>query len=217
MAKKRFSEFLEPAKEWIEMLKNLNKMSQKAETILKRKDPKWYLSDEGQAAYEAADTPAKKTRFFFDYLMSKKLNTVKAEDATDVLFKTALIMTCAIDKTSFEYGSYPNILDEEKNPLLKDVFGMTKKSFDTLKKSPDLLSVFHLSSLHGKTTSAYKGNKGYLNLSFCKDGEECSDLYKLERAIIGICCGDNDMLDPYDRYSLSFGSDDEEEKSEEED
>lgn len=218
MAKKSFSEFLEPAKEWIEMLKNLNTMSQKAETILKKKDPKWYLSDEGKAAYEAADTPAKKTRYFFDFLMTKKLNTVKEEEATDVLFKTALIMNCAMDKTSLEYGSYPDILDEGKNPLLKDVFTMTSKTFGTLNSSPELLSIFHLSSLHGKETSAYMGNKGYLNLSFCKDGEECSDLYKLERAIIGICCSDNDMLDPYDRYSLSFGGDDEEEEeSEEED
>ncbi len=202
-------------KEWIEILKNVKALSQKAEEIAKRNDPKWYFSDEGKNAYEAADTPAKKTKFFFDYLMAKKDKTVNAKESTDIFFKTALVMASAIDKSSLEYGSYPDILDENKNPILNDVIIMNKKMIDALAEDPHLLSSYLLSSLHGKELTVYSQNNAYKNLSFCKDGEEFSDLYKLERAIIGICCSNSATIVPYDSYNLSFESDEDEEDIEE--
>ena len=118
-------------KEWIEIIKNLKELTKRAEYLKQRSDPKWYFSDEGKKAYENASTPAKKTKYFFEYLMSKKNKVTSEEDASEVFFRIAVIMANSMDCSSLDFGGYPNILDETKNPFIK-IAGLGKDSIESL-------------------------------------------------------------------------------------
>lgn len=76
---------------------------------------KWYISKEGAAAYKKANTTAKKVVFFYNYL-----NTVcSAEyEKKDFLQRMAYILAISVDGSSKAYGSYPQILSREINPLI---------------------------------------------------------------------------------------------------
>lgn len=93
---------------------NLKTLSQEAKEIQKRSDPEWYFSEEGKAAYIAADTPAKKTKYFFDYLMAVRDKKATPEKAKDTFFKIAVVMASTMDNSSLEFAGYPNILQKEK-------------------------------------------------------------------------------------------------------
>lgn len=200
---------LDSTKECIHILKNANRIAQYATETTKRNDPNWYFSDEGRAAYDAADTPAQKTKYFFDYLMAKKPKNVYEGYAKPVFFKLAVIMACAIDKSSLEY---PKILDYKENVILKSILDANQEQFKILsdKDSSYFLALALLSGIHGKAEKSYISNKGYHSLCHDSDENEYSDLYKLERTIIGVCCSDSDILAPYDFYSLSFTSNEDE-------
>ena len=201
-------------KEWIVILMNVKTLSQEAKEIQKRSNPEWYFSEEGKAAYIAADTPAKKTKYFFDYLMAVRDKDATPEKAKDTFFKIAVVMASTMDNSSLEFAGYPNILQKEKNPLVRNAMAMFDKMFEMNANDPKLFAYFMLPSLHqGGNRKLYLKKNAYRKLSYCKDGEELSDLYKIERAIIGIGGGESGPLLPFDNYKLSFSNDEEDEEN----
>lgn len=111
---------------------NLKTLSQEAKEIQKRSDPEWYFSEEGKAAYMAADPPAKKTKYFFDYLMAARNKDATLEKAKDTFFKIAVVMASTMDNSSLEFAGYPNILQKEKT--FAHIFRRTVK-FSAMEKA----------------------------------------------------------------------------------
>ena len=147
------------------------------ESELRRKNSKWYFSEEGRAAYLAADTVGKRTAYFFDYLVTKLLLEEKIKSSTEAydkgrstLCKLAYIMAAFVDGKSFAFSDYPEILKPESNPVI-----------------PDSLSYFDRRSirgvicrLHGVDESRVGKNEFYKIL----EKDKSSELYRLERALI---------------------------------
>ena len=208
-----FARAVETTKEHLHILKNADLIKQKA-NVLAQKNEKakqknhinWYFSDEGRASFAAAKTLSQKTRYFFDFVMAITLKghysafysafptASEMEGYKKVSFAIALVMAKSIEMPSKPFGDYPEIIDVN-SPLLK-----ISTSDGSLAKDPQLLCAHILGALHKKRANKFLEPNAYRLLTYCKDGEELSDLYKLEREIIGICCPKNSPFFPYDNY-----------------
>lgn len=186
------------------------------EERLNRYDADWFFTKAGKKAYKQASTPAKKVLYFYDYLTA----VYKAEEAKKTSYRTyqdddqlskkhyqlAYILATCIDSSSLEFAGYPNILDPEKNPLIKCV--------KNDKTSTDYL----LAALNSDDTvnaeMYYKiEEKPYTHLTYIDKNGDMSDMYKLQRYIIAM-----GGISPY-RYDIikssTSDSDDDEEENEE--
>lgn len=76
----------------------------------------WYKSEKGKEEYIKADNIVKKTEYYYNYLL-----TLSPINDHKQLLKLAYIMADAVDGSSLDYSSWPDIIDENKNPLLKVV------------------------------------------------------------------------------------------------
>ncbi len=146
----------------------------------------WYFSQEGINAYAQQDTLDKKTFFLYSYL-----NQVASPGFVNsgVLFKVAFFFADGVSESTLPFASYPEIIDDSKNPFLKY---LTKGDFYSEKV---LYHVF-LSILHGIVDIADENswiyNKDSLKIGMYEtlliknDHDFCSDLpdyefFKVER------------------------------------
>ena len=77
-------------------------------------DTEWYFSQEGINSYAQQDTPEKKTLFLHAYL--RKVSPGFLESG--VLFKVAFLLADGVASSSLPCATYPNIIDETKNPFI---------------------------------------------------------------------------------------------------
>ncbi len=175
--------------------------------------PEWYFTQEGEQAYNNAKTKADKVLYFFDYL-----NAVAGSRGNrDTLYRAAYVMANSMDSSSLDFSGYPNILKTDKNPLVRTA---------ALKPcEPAVFGLMSLSILHGSdNASDYLEAKAcpYKFLTYSADDGSMSDLYKIERDIIGAFCLEEDggYVPPYmyDIIDSEIGpdSDDEEDYSDDE-
>ena len=191
----------------IELIKNRAMFSQELEV----RDEKWYFSKAGAAAYKNAITPAQKTMYFFNYLLTVAKSKPKddkndysawyekerSKDHKDIIFRTAYIMANSIDSSSLEFGEYPNILDSTKNPLVDYI-----KNYELGSNSRTTHGIMMLAKFHNEpkaTKYIHAKYEPYNFLSYCSADGGVSDKYKLERDIIGVFCVDssNKIFPPY--------------------
>ena len=96
----------------IELIKNKGSITE----INKKHGADWYFTKEGEKAYTDAKTPAQKTMYFFDYLQAVVESTDIVEE---IVYSVAYVMANSVDSSSLDFAGYPNILDTDKNPLIK--------------------------------------------------------------------------------------------------
>ena len=135
----------------------------------------WYFSKAGRKAFENATTPAQKTLYFFNYLC------LAAQEGSNrnVLYKLAYVMSHSVENSSLPYAGYPDIIDPEKNPLVKLV-----KSKQLPAMYPELYVTEFLDALHSEGSVSSNKDRPYLALSYPEENGEVSDLYRIERDII---------------------------------
>ena len=157
-----------------------------------KKTSAWYMSEEGKAAYQEATTPTAKMRFFQSYLREIS----KADKKIDALM--AYVITYYVDGTSLPFASFPDILDPKKNPLIKII---REKEFSYDKRAECGIEI--LNALLGGSPSDvaawYNPSKrSYKRLEVCSNNQNPSDMYKLQRCIIGTFdCLDAKKMAPY--------------------
>ena len=136
--------------------------------LRKRHTTEWYFSEEGKKAYAKLSKVRDKTHFFLNYLYTIVPTPESGSYfASNYLFRTALVMAASMVDSQFEFGGYPNILDEAKNPLIPPV----KK--------------------HGPVWDRYQDDERFIphyllddSLTFCAGDEPTSERYKIERDLI---------------------------------
>ena len=134
-------------------------------------DKSWYFSPEGKKAYESLSSYADKTHFFMNYL-----RTIERKDGNDyqlskpyVLYRFAYVMAHSMVDSNLDFGGYPNVLDERKNPLVQYV------KHHSLEKGlcKDSRFCFFIMRKFGEKS-----------ISFCGENQPITDMYKIERDII---------------------------------
>lgn len=162
--------------------------------VYQKQTSAWYMSEEGKAIYQKAITPTAKMRFFQSYL-----NAIKAKGTDrEIVALAAYVITCGVEGTSLPFASFPEILDPKKNPVVKVI---SEKDFNDSKRVE--CGIEMLNALLGGSPSDvaewYNPKKRpYENLETCSNNQSLSDMYKLQRYIIGtFCCLEDKSLAPY--------------------
>ncbi len=174
-----------------------------ASKLNERLDSDWFFSKEGEKAYKNAKTPAQKTMFYFNYLLALTKN-VQAN--RDVLYRTAYVLQHSVDGSSLEYSEYPSILDSTKNPIINAV--KTKNlNISCTGGDYSVYGILFLSAIHRELDVEKflkSEHKPYTRLTYCEKDSTASDMYKLERDIIGAFCNDfkGQYMPPY-TYSIT--------------
>ena len=164
-------------------------------------DSAWFLGVKGEVAYEVADTPAKRTRLFYQFFqcidnesvikrisqmqssnMTKQSEKIKKE--TSAAYKMAYLHAVGFADTCFCFSTYPNIFDPDKIPFVQ--YYINNGTFD----SKQLIAI-----LRNDDPKKF-GN--YRNLTYCQNGQP-NDIYKLERLIITLAEADSEatLVPPY--------------------
>lgn len=112
----------------------------------------WFRSDEGEAAFRAAQTPAQRVAYLYRYLSFFDASSAHYR-YNDIRLRVATLMAYGVWGTDLSYGHYPDILDEKKNPIL-DVFlhGKLKDCLPGERNDPQVLA--WLEALYGQTVTA---------------------------------------------------------------
>ncbi len=187
-------------KDWINVLKNLKELTALAEEAKNKTEEKWFFSEGGKKAYEAADSVAKKTQYFYDYLWAirprEKLDTFKKRDknednpeAKEFFFKLAFVMANSMDKSSLKFAGHPNILEADKNPIVKlvknDLFELYSKD------RPMEISKKNYHDLCSKVL-LYSPSR-----ASAKNEDEKAEIFKMELDLAGV-------FDNWDRYTCKL-------------
>ena len=179
------------------------KIAKEKDTIdnkLKENTADWYFSKDGENAFNNAKTPAQKTMYFFHYL----LTVAKVKDNRETLYKIAYIMANSMVNSSLEFAGYPNVLDSTKNRLVERV-----KNVDFDSKNSSEVGIYLLAALQSKVSIKSfleEKLKQYTYITYCEPDGSLSDMYKIERDIIGaFCAGSSDQkkLPPYEYDIIS--------------
>ena len=150
---------------------------------------KWYLSKEGEKAYENAKTPAQKTLFFFNYLsrlyeegtyFSKEMDSYKRK-TYDLINKVAFVLANFVADTSLPFSKYPDILDPKTN-CFSNIYTINLSARNGNNYGIEILTEL----TKQKKSDLYDANKRpFKHLEFSEE-DKLSDMYKLQRAVIGI-------------------------------
>ena len=196
----------------IEYPKNIIQFLKNKQEILDRLEDEclgqnWYFSPEGEKAYENLSSLAQKTHFFLNYLVT----VAKTPDCRGYLYRIAFVMANSMVDSSLNFGGYPNILDENKNPLVRYIKNEVIVSDE---KYMEIYCGKFLCVLHTGTDEQddlfISEQKPFTRISYCKENEPLTDMYKIERDIISAFSvkeGKNSFV-PY-LYSILPDSDDE--------
>ena len=170
---------VEYPKNIIQLLKNKQKILDRLEKECRGRE--WYFSPEGKKEYESLSSLAQKTHFFLNYLVS----IAKAPDCREYLYRIAFVMANSMVNSELDFGGYPNVLDEDKNPLVRYIKNETLVSGDEYRGTycGIFLCVLHTGSEEQSDMYIYK-DKPYTRISYCKENEPLTDMYKIERDII---------------------------------
>ena len=165
--------------------KALDTMRQ-AENLAMIRPTEWYLSAQGKAAYREAQDPMQKLLYFYAYLRAvcyKRIRRAgsygweektRSESTNEFLYKIAFIMAKVGQGSSLPYANYPDILDPEKNPLVR----FCENSF-----LEERLMLYTLCGVECDEEEKFTfKERAFQHLTYC-DGE-CTDQYKLERYFI---------------------------------
>lgn len=160
----------------------------------------WYFSPEGETAYAALSSDFDRMKFFFDYLnlVAKREDEFYPSWHFGTIYRLAHVMCSSMVNSSLEFGGYPNILDENKNPLIKYVKNnpliYPNKKEEIYKKGTYCYSdcekqmIKLLCALHNETDENTKHflskNDPYKCLTFCDKNAPLSDMYKIERELL---------------------------------
>lgn len=186
----------------------------------RQQNESWYFSPEGETAYAALSSDLDRMKFFFDYLTLVAKKDVESQDCLDLhftmLYRLAHVMCSSMVNSSLEFGGYPNILDENKNPLVKYVkkniitYPHAKK--EIYKNGTYCYSVCEeqiiklLCALHNETdknTKQYLSKKDpYKCLTFCDKNAPLSDMYKIERELMYMFFLVEHRSDMFDKKTL---------------
>lgn len=163
----------------IQLLKNKQEILDRLEKECR--EEKWYFSTEGKKEYESLSSLAQKTHFFLNYLVS----IAKTPDCREYLYRIAFVMANSMVNSELDFGGYPNVLDEDKNPLVRYIKNETLVSDDEYRGTycGIFLCVLHTGSEKQSDMYIYK-DKPYTRISYCKENEPLTDMYKIERDII---------------------------------
>ena len=125
--------------------------------------------------------------------------TVKKEKTDkNITALTAYVMTCGVEGSSLPFASFPDILDPTKNPLVK-IIGEKEFSYDKRAEC----GVKMLNALLGGASSDISmwydpEKRPYGRLAVGSNNQSSSDMYKLQRCIIGAFdCLDDKTMAPY--------------------
>lgn len=152
-----------------------------AERLALGRTEEWYFSAAGKKEYKRAQTLAEKTMYFYWYLRdlevtpdTRRVRTFwgtceELEKRNKMLTKIAFVMAKAVDGSSLPYGSYPDILKADKNPLVKYCKNRASNTHALL---CDVLGI----KVEDKNEPVFD------KLTHCEG--EPSDIYKLERYLI---------------------------------
>ena len=185
-------------KDWLNVLKNLKELTALAEEAKNRTEEKWYFSEEGKKAYDAANSVAKKTKYFYDYLWAirprEKLDTFKKRDknednpeAKEFFFKLAFVMANSMDKSSLKFAGHPNILEADKNPIVK----LVKNDLFAFKDVPMEISKKNYHDLCSKVL-LYSPSR-----ASAKNEDEKAEIFKMELDLAGVFA-------KWDRYTCKL-------------
>ncbi len=166
-------------KTYFEIIANGDNLLAKAKVF--EKD--WYFSNEGKKAYNEAKSPAAKVLYFYNYLTAVKATKLMSSTYArlgyslacknsheSAFIKVAYVMMNSMDKSSFEFAGYPNILSPEKNPIVKYLSTSECKEID----ADTLLKLIRNDSC----------DISFENLTQFNQDRTVSDMYKIERDII---------------------------------
>lgn len=158
----------------IDLYKNRHKI---AEELSGEHPIGWYLSRSGEQAYRNAKTFAQKVNYFYEYLRSLANTSVGMER----IYKVAFIMAAVVDGSTLPYATYPDILNQDKNPLVRHTVDERHVTDEKDYGIGLLAKVFGLK--HGYALEDEKDNP-YELLTFVGEDGKVSDVYRLERCII---------------------------------
>ena len=165
----------------IQLLKNQKEIEERL--IKAYPDEDWYFSQEGKEAYKKLSSLGQKTHFFLDYLLS----VAKTPDCHEYLYRIAFVMANSMVDSALEFGGYPNVLDESKNPLVRriknEVLVIGDEYWETY--CGIFLCVLHNGTDEQESMYIYK-DRPFNRLSYCKENEPLTDMYKIERDIISV-------------------------------
>lgn len=154
----------------------------------------WYFTAEAKEKYDALKTVFDKTWFIYLYIRcAHKQNYMLKDEKELKAFKIAYVLASALDGTSLPMSSYPDIINEDKNPLIGIATDQSKYQY---KKDGELLkeicTTFKLGTA-GKYSVLVKANDG-----------EYTEKYKLQRMILWLLA-DSETLEKgaydIDKYS----------------
>lgn len=158
-------------------------------------------NSEGKAKFNDIKTPAERTLFFYEYLGCEACGYASGTDLPNrlkLIYKLAYIMANIVYDSSVESGSFPDILDEEKNSMLKQLYKMCEQK---LTKNSELkLNELLFDEFAGIGKSTDEKSRPYRKLTYCGETEEFSDKYMLERYLCGAFHSRNDnyvLMPPY--------------------
>lgn len=177
---KRF--VIEYPKNIIQLLKNKQKILDRFEQECR--DKKWYFSPEGKKEYESLSSLAQKTHFFLNYLGS----IVKIPDRREFLYRIAFVMANSMVNSNLDFGGYPNILDKNKNPIVRYIGSISYGILPTEKNElvcGTLLCILHTGTDEQKNLYINE-QKPFTRISYCNENEQLTDMYKIERDIISL-------------------------------
>lgn len=178
-------------------------------------DKEWYFSTEGVKAYTDLSSNIEIVKFFLEYL----LLVAKEPQNFTMLYRLAYVMASSMVGSSLEFGGYPNVLDESKNPLIKFVRNNTLIDSEGSqgKISPNkrycysafekqmikLLCVLH-NETEEYTQQCLIANDPFKCLTFCDENTPATEMYKIERELIYMFS--NGMSDNCKRYCVPYAS-----------
>lgn len=162
---------------------------------VEKRSSAWAFGKEGEAAYQAADTPEKKLQFFLEYftILAKeeleRRHTSLSKPNRLALYQLAYLFANYVADAGLPYSGYPDILTEGKNPLLDYVseVGIAPPSGN----APQVEGAALLACLHG--SGSHIGSRDarwrpFEELTPIGADGAADPLCRLERAIIALFC-----------------------------
>ena len=179
------------------------------------KSADWYFKPEGQQSYMSCRNAGERYLFYCDYLKALIKARYYSNDpagygygahdkslisAPDHLYKIAFIMAFGIDGTKLKYASYPDILDENKNPILFFFKNVPPKAED---KDMTAYCAFLLAEFDGSQDhKKYSPYSDDFSIDCVLKDTDDERLF-LKQLIISLFCSKDGGNEYYDKYFAS--------------
>ena len=167
-----------------------------SEIEAQNREEKWYFTKEAEEYYQSLVTPAHRVKFFYRYLRTAVVldESIAPRAYSETLYKIAVIMARSMVEANLSFGGYPNVIDENKNPLIKFV-----KTKSTAKK------IFEYNSYGNKLIKVL--NESCSKNSVPESSYALTDIYKIEKDIVALFCIDGKTSNSFGPYVYKFSFD----------